>query len=140
MIATDHAPHTLDEKNNVYTKAPSGGPLVQHALVAMLQQHKNGKISLEKLVQKMCHNPALLFDVEKRGFIREGYYADLVEVDLNAPWQVQKPNILYKCGWSPFEGLTFDAKINKTFVNGHLAYENGILSDERHGQRLTFTR
>lgn len=140
VIATDHAPHTLDEKNNVYTKAPSGGPLVQHALVAMLQQHKNGKISLEKLVQKMCHNPALLFDVEKRGFIREGYYADLVEVDLNAPWQVQKPNILYKCGWSPFEGLTFDAKINKTFVNGHLAYENGILSDERHGQRLTFTR
>lgn len=140
VIATDHAPHTLDEKENVYTKAPSGGPLVQHALVAMLQKHKEGKISLEKMVQKMCHNPAILFDVEKRGYIREGYFADLVQVDLNAKWTVKKPNIFYKCGWSPFEGVTFDAEVKRTFVNGHLAYENGKLSDESKAKRLTFDR
>ena len=140
VIATDHAPHTLEEKDNVYTKAPSGGPLVQHALVALLQKHKEGKISLERTVQKMCHNPAELFDIKERGFIREGYFADLVQVDLNAPWTVKKPNIFYKCGWSPFEGLTFDSKIKRTFVNGHLAYENDKLSNESNAKRLTFNR
>lgn len=140
VIATDHAPHTMDEKENVYTKAPSGGPLVQHALVAMLQKHKEGKISLEKMVQKMCHNPAILFDVEQRGYIREGYFADLVQVDLNASWTVKKPNIFYKCGWSPFEDVTFDSQVKRTFVNGHLAYENGTLSNESKAKRLTFDR
>ena len=140
VIATDHAPHTLEEKDNVYTKAPSGGPLVQHALVAMLQKHQMGKISLEKLVEKMCHNPAILFDIEKRGYIREGYFADLVQVAMNTNWEVKKPNIFYKCGWSPFEGVTFGAKIKRTFVNGHLAYENGLLSNEKNAKRLTFDR
>jgi len=140
VIATDHAPHTLEEKDNVYTKAPSGGPLVQHALVAMMQKHKEGKISLEKLVEKMSHNPAILFDVEGRGYLREGYYADLVQVDMNADWEVKKPNIFYKCGWSPFEGVTFGTAIKRTFVNGHMAYENGLLSNERNAKRLTFDR
>ena len=107
VIATAHAPHTLEEKSQVYTKAPSGGPLVQHALPAMLEFYHQGRISLEKIVQKMCHNPAILFQVEKRGYIREGYKADLVLIDLNAPRTVQKENILYKCGWSPFEGTKF---------------------------------
>lgn len=140
VIATDHAPHTLEEKNNVYTVAPSGGPLVQHALPAMLEYYRSGKISLERIVEKMCHNPAKLFQVEKRGFIREGYYADLAIVDLNDPWQVTKDNIAYKCGWSPFEGNTFRSKITHTFVNGHLAYENGRFSQERNAMRLTFNR
>lgn len=140
VIATDHAPHTIEEKNNPYTKAPSGGPLVQHALPAMLQKHTEGLISLEKMVQKMCHNPALLFDIEKRGFIKEGYYADLVEVSVDSKWQVKKDNIFYKCGWSPFEGLTFDSKVRRTFVNGHLAYDNGIFSSKKNAKRLTFDR
>ena len=140
VIATDHAPHTLEEKDNVYTKAPSGGPLVQHALVAMLQKHKQGAITLEHMVQKMCHNPAILFDVEKRGYLREGYFADLVEVDLTSKWEVKKSNVFYKCGWSPFEGVTFDSEIKRTFVNGHLAFEEGVLSNERHAKRLTFNR
>ena len=140
VIASDHAPHLLEEKDNVYTKAPSGGPLVQHALPAMLQKHKEGMLSLEKLVEKMCHNPAKLFDIEKRGFIREGYYADLVLVDLESSWEATRENNFYKCGWSPFEGFTFDAKITHTFVNGHLAYENGSFSEERNARRLTFDR
>ncbi|HET8736075.1 MAG TPA: dihydroorotase, partial [Pricia sp.] len=140
VIATDHAPHTLEEKDNVYTKAPSGGPLVQHALSAMLESFHDGRISLEKIVVKMCHNPAKLFQIKKRGFIREGHYADLVAIDLNSSWQVAKENILYKCGWSPFEGNTFRSKITHTFVNGHLAYENGRLSNKRHAMRLTFDR
>ncbi|MGB7395006.1 MAG: dihydroorotase [Pricia sp.] len=140
VIATDHAPHLLEEKDNVYTKAPSGGPLVQHALPAILEKCLDGKISLEKIVEKMCHNPAKLFQVKKRGFIREGYFADLVAVDLDSPWQVFKENIAYKCGWSPFEGETFRSKISHTFVNGHLAYEVGRFSKERHAQRLTFDR
>ncbi|WP_394974709.1 dihydroorotase [uncultured Croceitalea sp.] len=140
VIATDHAPHLLEEKDNPYTKAPSGGPLVQHALPAMLQKHAEGKIKLEKIVEKMCHNPAKLFDIEKRGFIREGFFADLVEVDLNSKWEVKKPNILYKCGWSPFEGVTFDASVKRTFINGHLAYENGQFSSVKHAKRLTFNR
>lgn len=140
VIATDHAPHTLEEKDNVYTKAPSGGPLVQHALPAMLEFYHQGKISLEKIVEKMCHNPAILFEVEKRGYIREGYKADLVLVDINAPWTVNKDNILYKCGWSPFEGTTFKSRITHTFVNGNLAYKNFKVYDELYGERLTFDR
>ncbi len=140
VIATDHAPHTLEEKNNVYTKAPSGGPLVQHALPAMLEFYHQGKISLEKIVEKMCHNPAILFEVEKRGYIKKGYKADLVLVDLNAPWTVNKENILYKCGWSPFEGTTFKSRITHTFVNGNLAYNNFKVHDELYGERLMFDR
>ena len=140
VIATDHAPHTLEEKNNVYTKAPSGGPLVQHALVAFLEAYHNGKISLEKIVEKMCHNPAILFDVEKRGFIREGYYADLVAVDLNNPWTVNKENVLYKCGWSPFEGTTFKSRVSHTFLNGSLVYHNSKFTEKRAAKRLTFNR
>lgn len=140
VIATDHAPHTVDEKNNPYTSAPSGGPLVQHALVALLECFHKGKISLEKIVEKACHNPAILFDLEKRGYIREGYYADLVVADLNAPWTVNKDNILYKCGWSPFEGSTFKSRITHTFVNGQLAYNNFKVLNVKAGQRLTFSR
>ncbi|GBF21381.1 MULTISPECIES: dihydroorotase [Arenibacter] len=140
VIATDHAPHTLEEKNNVYTSAPSGGPLVQHALPAMLEKYHDGKISLEKIVEKMCHNPAKLFQIKKRGFIREGFYADLVVLDLNDSWTVTKENIAYKCGWSPFEGNSFKSRITHTFVNGHLAYENGNFSEERKARRLTFNR
>jgi len=140
VVATDHAPHTLTEKQNPYTKAPSGGPLVQHALVAMLEKHKQGKITIEKLVEKMCHNPAILFDVEKRGYIREGYYADLVQVNTNSNWKVDKTNILYKCGWSPFEDVSFGSKVVRTFVNGHLAYDQGVFSDKLNAQRLTFNR
>lgn len=140
VIATDHAPHTLEEKSDVYTKAPSGGPLVQHALVAMIQAHKQGKISLEKIVQKMCHNPARLFQVKDRGFIKEGYYADLVLVDLEKSQEVTSNNVLYKCGWSPFEGTTFDSTITHTFVNGNLAYHEGIFSEKRHVKQLEFNR
>ncbi len=140
VIATDHAPHTLEEKSQVYTKAPSGGPLVQHTLQAMLECHKQGKISLEKLVEKMCHNPAKLFQIEKRGFIKEGYYADMVLVDLNAKEKVSKDNILYKCGWSPFEGTTFSSSISHTFVNGNLVYNQGKFNDTIKGKRLTFNR
>lgn len=140
VIATDHAPHTLEEKDNVYTKAPSGGPLVQHALPAMLEFYHEGKISLEKIVEKMCHNPAILFEIEKRGYIREGYKADLVLVDLNNPWTVQKDNILYKCGWSPFEGTTFKSRVTHTFVNGRLAYKNFKVYDNVRGERLSFNR
>lgn len=140
VIATDHAPHTLEEKKNVYTKAPSGGPLVQHALPAMLEMHHKGKISIEKIVEKMCHNPAILFQVEKRGYIKEGYFADLVLVDLNNPWTVNKDNILYKCGWSPFEGTTFKSRITHTFVNGSLVYQNSKFNDVKAAKRLTFNR
>jgi len=140
VIATDHAPHTLEEKSNSYFKAPSGGPLVQHALPAMLEFVHQSKISLEKVVEKMCHNPAICFRVENRGFIREGYFADLVLVDLNKPWEVNKDNILYKCGWSPFEGETFNAQITHTLVNGHIAYEYGCFDETQRGMRLTFDR
>lgn len=140
VIATDHAPHTFEEKDNVYTKAPSGGPLVQHVLPAMLEKVLDGTITIERMVEKMCHNPAILFQIEKRGYIKEGYFADLVIVDTNTPWQVSKSNILYKCGWSPFEDYTFKSKISHTFVNGHLAYENGVISEEKNARRLTFNR
>ncbi len=140
VIATDHAPHTQEEKDNVYTKAPSGGPLVQHALPAMLEFFHQEKISLEKIVEKMCHNPAILFQIEKRGFIKEGYFADAVLVDLNAPWTVNKENINYKCGWSPFEGTTFKSRITHTFVNGSLVYKNFKFYDVKNAHRLTFDR
>lgn len=140
VIATDHAPHTLEEKNNPYTSAPSGGPLVQHALVALLEMHHQGKISIEKIVEKACHNPAILFDVEKRGYIKEGYYADLVIVDINNPWTVNKGNILYKCGWSPFEGNTFKSRVTHTFLNGQLVYNNFKVLNVKAAKRLTFNR
>ncbi|MEZ4779783.1 MAG: dihydroorotase [Flavobacteriaceae bacterium] len=140
VIATDHAPHTLEEKNQVYTKAPSGGPLVQHALVALLEMYHKGVISIEKIVEKFAHNPAVLFQIKDRGYIRKGYKADLVLVDLNAPWVVNKDNILYHCGWSPFEGTVFKSRVRYTFVNGHIAYENGKFPNRTHGQRLTFNR
>ena len=126
VIATDHAPHTFEEKSNVYTKAPSGGPLVQHALPALLEMHHDGDISIEKIVEKFCHNPAILFEVEKRGYIKEGYFADLVVVDLNNPWTVNKDNILYKCGWSPFEGTTFKSRINQDQPNHDLLNNDSI--------------
>ncbi|WP_411811340.1 dihydroorotase [Chryseobacterium scophthalmum] len=138
VIATDHAPHTWEEKQNVYTKCPSGAPLVQHSLVVMLENYKNGKISLERIVEKMAHNPAILFRIEKRGFIKEGYKADLVLVDLNEKWTVEKENILYKCGWSPLEGMSFHSKVTHTFVNGNLVYENGKVNEEKFGERLLF--
>jgi len=141
VLATDHAPHTKEEKKNVYTKAPSGGPLVQHALPALLQMHHQGKISLEKIVEKACHNPAILFQIEKRGFIREGYKADLVLVDLNSPWAVQPDNIYSKCQWSPFEGTTFKSRITHTFVNGNLVYKNFKHQPfTKVAERLTFDR
>lgn len=140
VLATDHAPHTLEEKDNVYTKAPSGGPLVQHAVTAILEKVKEGVISIEKAVEKMSHNPAKLFQIEKRGFIKEGFYADLVLIDTNKPQTVSKDNILYKCGWSPFEGTTFSSTISHTFVNGNLMYNEGVFNDEIKGKRLTFNR
>ena len=140
VIATDHAPHTLEEKQNSYTSAPSGGPLIQHSLVAMMEFVKQGKITLEKMVQKMTHNVADLFDLKERGYIREGYYADLVLVDPNDAWTVTKENLLYKCGWSPFEGTTFHSKVKKTFVSGHLVYNEGQFDESKKGMRLAFDR
>jgi dihydroorotase len=140
VIATDHAPHTIDEKNQAFAQAPSGGPLVQHSLNAMLQLHQMGKISLEKIVEKMSHNVAEMFEIDRRGFIREGFYADLVLVDLNKPYTVSKNNILYKSGWSPFEGFTFTNTICKTFVNGHLVYNEGKFNETQYGMRLVFNR
>jgi len=140
VIATDHAPHTLEEKDNVYTKAPSGGPLVQHALVALFEMYHRGVISLEKIVQKTAHNPAILFQIADRGYIRKGYKADLVLVDLQAPWSVSRESVLYKCGWSPFEGSVFKSRVTHTFINGTLAYENGKFPTESRGERITFNR
>ena len=140
VIASDHAPHTLEEKSNKYTKAPSGGPLVQHALVAMMEAHHNGRISVEKMVEKMCHNPAILFQIEKRGYIREGYFADLVLVNPNNPWTVTKDNSLYKCGWSPFEGSTFKSRVTHTILNGTVVYENANFTNHNAAMRLTFNR
>lgn len=140
VIATDHAPHTLEEKKNPYTSAPSGGPLVQHAVVAMFEAFHQGKISVEKIVEKMAHNPAKIFKINKRGFIKEGYYADLAIVNAGLPWSVKKENILYKCGWSPFEGYTFKSRITHTFVNGELVYNNFKVKDVHPGMRLEFDR
>ena len=140
IIATDHAPHTLEEKSNSYLKAPSGGPLVQHALLALLEKVSEKVISIEKVVEKACHNPAIIFQIENRGFIKEGYYADLVLIDPKAPQTVCKENILYKCGWSPFEGTTFSSSVTHTFVNGVLMYHEGTFNDDVKGKRITFNR
>lgn len=140
VVATDHAPHTLEEKQQVYTMAPSGGPLVQHAVVAMFEAFHQGKISVEKIVEKMAHNPAKIFKIEKRGFVKVGYYADLVIVNPNMPWNVSKDNILAKCGWSPFEGETFRSRITHTFVNGQLVYQNFKVNEVPFGKRLLFDR
>lgn len=139
VIATDHAPHTIEEKELPYLKAPSGGPLVQHSILAMLEFYKKQQISLELIVKKMAHNVADMFKINKRGYIREGYYADLVLINLNKPNTVTKESLYYKCGWSPFEGYTFSSSIEKTFVNGHLVYDNGTFNESKKGQRLLFT-
>lgn len=136
IVTTDHAPHTLEEKQKPYFQAMSGAPIVQHSLNIMLEFHKQGRISLEKIVEKMCHNPAILYQIERRGFIREGYSADLTVVDLNSPWTVSKENILSKCGWSPLEGTTFHSSVTHTFVNGNLVYNNGQFEEENRGQSL----
>ena len=140
IIATDHAPHTYEEKQNPYTSCPSGGPLVQHSLIAMLELSREGKISITEVINKMCHAPARCFRIEKRGFIRKGYFADMSIVNMNNEWTVSKDNILYKCGWSPFEGQKFHSKLTHTFVNGRLVYENGVFHEEVKGSRLTFSR
>jgi len=140
VIATDHAPHTWEEKQGTYFKAPAGLPLVQHALPSLIDHYHAGRLSLETIVKKACHNPAERYQVKDRGYIREGYFADLVLVDLKGQSLVDKESLLYKCGWSPFEGHTFSSKIMATLVNGRLAYENGQLSDEVFGQRITFNR
>ncbi len=140
VIATDHAPHTLEEKEKPYLEAPSGGPLVQHALPAMLEMVHQNKLSIEQVAEKMAHHPAVCFKVEKRGFIREGFWADLVLVDLNSPWEVTKENILYKCGWSPFEGQTFQSKITHTIVSGNLVWADGKIQTDKKGKRLRFER
>jgi dihydroorotase len=140
VIATDHAPHTAEEKAQPYLQAPSGGPLVQHALPAMLELYHQGKITLEQIVEKMAHHVAICFEVEKRGYIREGYFADLVLVDLNTPWQVNNDNILYKCKWSPFEGTTFKSKVMHTIVSGNLAWSNGGFTTDVAGKRISFVR
>jgi dihydroorotase len=138
VIATDHAPHTLEEKNQLYAKAPSGGPLVQHALLAMLEKSKEGIIPIERVVEKMAHAPAVLYRLQNRGFLREGYFADIVMVNPNQPHQVNKSKLLYKCGWSPFEGTTFSNSIERTFINGTVAFENGSIIESGVGSRLSF--
>ena len=140
VVATDHAPHTLQEKTNTYFKAPSGGPLVQHSLTAMLEMSKKGMITVEKVIEKMCHAPADLFRIDRRGYIREGYYADLVLVEKDSPWVVSPENILYKCGWSPFEGMEFSHRVMTTFVNGQLIYADGKVIEGITGKRLKFNR
>ncbi|MFK5856970.1 MAG: dihydroorotase [Bacteroidota bacterium] len=140
VIATDHAPHTLEEKERPYFKAPAGGPMVQHSLTAMLEFYHQGKFTLEKVVEKMCHNPAILFNINNRGYVKKGYKADLVLVDLNSSWEVKKDNILYKCGWSPMEGETFTSRVISTFVNGNCVYNEGVFDENTKGERLTFNR
>ena len=138
VIATDHAPHTLDEKMLTYAQAPAGGPLVQHSLIAILEFYHQNKISLETIARKMAHDVARCFRINERGFIREGYYADLVLVDLNKSYEVHKNNLLYKCGWSPFEGVNFKSSVTHTFVSGNLVYENGSILNGTNGMRMSF--
>jgi dihydroorotase len=139
IITTDHAPHTIEEKQQPYFQSMSGAPMVQHSLNCMLEFYKQGRISLEKIVEKMCHNPAILYNMTKRGFIRKGYYADLTLVDLDSKWTVAKDNLLYKCGWSPLEGTIFQTEIKQTFVNGNLVYDNGLWNEEKKGVAIDFT-
>ena len=138
IVTTDHAPHTLEEKEQPYFQSMSGAPMVQHSLNCMLEFYKQNLISLEKIIEKMCHNPAILYKMTKRGFIREGYYADLTLVDLNSKWTVTKDNLFYKCGWSPLEGTTFQTEIKQTFVNGNLVYDNGIWNEKKNGMQIEF--
>ena len=140
IVATDHAPHTIDEKSTSYLNAPSGGPLVQHSLVAMLELYHQKVFSLETIVEKMCHNPAILFNIKDRGFLREGYKADVCIVNPDNPWKVWYDNILYRCGWSPFSGITFRSKVEKTIVNGTLVYDDGKILESYRGQPLKFDR
>ncbi len=140
VIATDHAPHTIAEKEQAYSAAPSGGPLVQHALPALLEMYHQGKISLQKIVEKTAHNVATCFNIKERGFIREGYWADLVLVNLNDPFKVTRQNVLYKCGWSPFEDQTFQSEIVHTIISGNLAYSKGKFMTNEIGKRLDFNR
>ena len=140
IVATDHAPHTITEKSNNYFKAPSGGPLIQHFLPAMMEMYHKGLFSLEKIVEKMCHNPSILFRIKERGFIREGYRADICLVDPENPWTVSRENILYKCGWSPFEGFTFRSKVITTIVNGNIVFNDGTINENYRGERLMFNR
>jgi len=139
-ISTDHAPHLIEEKEVPYEKAHGGIPFVQHSLSMMLYYVKQGRISLEKVVEKMCHANAVLYQIKERGYLREGYYADMVIVDMNTPWTVGKENILSRCGWSPLEGFTFPATIEKTFVNGQMVYGNGAWNESVKGKRLLFDR
>ena len=140
IIATDHAPHTAEEKSKHYLDAPSGLPLVQHSLNIMLEFYHKTKISLPQIVEKMCHNPSECFQIKDRGFLDEGSFADILLVDSDYEWEVRKDNILYKCGWSPLEGKTFKGKVVKTYINGSLAYDNGQLYKQGHGMRLEFNR
>jgi dihydroorotase len=140
VIATDHAPHTIEEKNNKYLQAPSGGPLVENALKVMLKFVKEKKITIEEVVEKMCHNPAICFQIEKRGFIKEKYYADLVLVDIEKEYEVTEGKILSKCGWSPFVGEKLNGQVEYTIVNGHIAYEKGVFDESKKGMRLVFNR
>ena len=137
IVTTDHAPHTLEEKQKPYFQSMSGAPIIQHSVNIMLEFFKQGLISLEKIAEKMCHNPATFYSIEKRGFIREGYFADVTIVDLNASWTVDKNNILSKCGWSPLEGTTFQTKVMQTFVNGNLVYDNGKFTETKRGLPLS---
>ena len=140
IIASDHAPHTIEEKNNKYLNCPSGGPMVQHTILSLLQNCEKHGVSIEKIVEKISHNPATIFKVNNRGFLREGYYADIVLIDINTPTVVSKESLLYKCGWSPFEGQKFDNTIHKTILNGNVVYENGIVNSIPYGKKITFNR
>ena len=140
IVATDHAPHTLEEKDNPYMKCPSGAPLVQHSLVAMLELAREGVISPERVVEKMCHAPAVCFQIDRRGFIREGYHADLVMVDPASPWTVSRKNVMYKCGWSPMEGTTFHSAVDMTIVNGKIVFGSGKINNSVRGLRVLFDR
>lgn len=140
IVTTDHAPHTLEEKQKTYFQSMSGAPMVQHSLNCMLEFYKQGLISLEKIVEKMCHNPAILYRMKDRGFIREGFIADLTLVDLNSQWTVAKDNILYKCAWSPLEGTSFQTKVKQTFVNGNLVYDNGVFFEHEKGKTIAFDK
>ncbi|MBX2974128.1 MAG: amidohydrolase family protein, partial [Flavobacteriales bacterium] len=140
VVATDHAPHTLAEKAAPYAKCPSGGPLIQHSLVAMLELERQGVFTLDQVVEKLCHAPARLFRIDRRGFVREGFHADLVLVDRNAAWNVEKANLFYKCGWSPFEGQRFTSKVARTWVNGRTVFADGVVDRSVRGERLRFDR
>ncbi len=140
VVATDHAPHTLEEKNNTYFNAPSGGPLVQHSLVIMLELARQGVFTVEDVVKKMCHSPAVVFQVKERGYVREGYWADLVLIDPKTSWEVTPETLLYKCKWSPFDGQLFSHRVTHTFVNGNLVFENGTIHEGHNGMRLEFDR